>query len=787
MDGFRFDLASVLSRDEDGRPVPRPPVIWDIETDPILAGTKLIAEAWDAAGLYQVGSFAGDRWVEWNGRFRDDVRSFVKGDPGKVWAIAERLLASPDIYARLDREPEKTINFVTCHDGFTLNDAVSYDQKHNEANGESNRDGNDQNLSWNCGVEGPTDDPAIESLRNRQVKNLLAIELLAVGVPMVTMGDEVRRTQLGNNNAYCQDSELSWLDWALVDRNAGILRFCQGLIAGRRRASELFGAPTDVTLAELLRRSRVDWHGTRLGRPDMGETSRSIALALWGEHVVLHLILNAYWEGLDFEIPPLEAGMAGWRRIVDTSLESPDDILAAADAPAVDSQRLSSGAAVRRRARLGQNAGRTRSGGTGMTTTDGAPTGAGAERARMADPGRLEEGLDTASPWYQWGPYVSERAWGSVREDYSADGNAWASFPHDHARSRAYRWNEDGMAGLSDVFGRLNLGLALWNGRDPILKERMFGLTNSEGNHGEDVKEYWWYLDATPSSSWLKWRYHYPHAAFPYEDLVAENGRRSRLEPEYELLDTGIFDDDRYWIVEVDYAKADPTDILARITVRNAGPDPATIHVLPTLWFRNEWSWDASIPRPSLSAEGGAGPIHASHPALGDYELHLGAGPDGAAPELLFCENETNAPRVYGAEATTAWPKDGINDHVVSGAATVNPAQTGTKAAAWYRLTVAPGATAEIRLRLRSRPPAAPGEPRETSLLDESFATIMALRKAEADEFYAGLSRRAPPTTRRWSCARRSPGCSGASSSTPTTSAAGSTATRPARRRRRSG
>jgi len=343
VDGFRFDLASVLSRDEDGRPVPRPPVIWDIETDPILAGTKLIAEAWDAAGLYQVGSFAGDRWVEWNGRFRDDVRSFVKGDPGKVWAIAERVLASPDIYARLDREPEKTINFVTCHDGFTLNDAVSYDHKHNEANGEGNRDGNDQNLSWNCGVEGPTDDPAIESLRNRQVKNMLAIELLAVGVPMITMGDEVRRTQLGNNNAYCQDSELSWFDWSLVDRNAGILRFCQGLIAGRRRASELFGAPTDVTLTELLRRSRVDWHGTRLGRPDMGETSRSIALALWGERIVLHLILNAYWEGLDFEIPPLEAGMAGWRRIVDTSLESPDDIWSAAEAPLVGASTYRAG------------------------------------------------------------------------------------------------------------------------------------------------------------------------------------------------------------------------------------------------------------------------------------------------------------------------------------------------------------------------------------------------------------------------------------------------------------
>ncbi len=336
VDGFRFDLASVLSRDEDGAPVPRPPIIWDIETDPVLAGTKLIAEAWDAAGLYQVGSFAGDRWVEWNGRFRDDVRSFVKSDPGRTWAVAERLLASPDIYAHLDREPQKTINFVTCHDGFTLNDVVSYDRKHNEANGEDNRDGNDQNLSWNCGIEGPTDDPAVESLRNRQVKNLLAIELIAVGVPMLTMGDEVRRTQLGNNNAYCQDSDLSWFDWTLVDRHADVLRFCRGLIAGRTRARELFGIPGDVTLMELLGRSRVDWHGTRLGNPDTSESSRSIALALWGEQVVLHVILNAYWEALEFEVPPLESGMDVWRRIVDTSNASPDDLATLGDAPEVD-------------------------------------------------------------------------------------------------------------------------------------------------------------------------------------------------------------------------------------------------------------------------------------------------------------------------------------------------------------------------------------------------------------------------------------------------------------------
>ena len=290
----------------------------------------------------------------------------------------------------------------------------------------------------------------------------------------------------------------------------------------------------------------------------------------------------------------------------------------------------------------------------------------GVERARMADPGRLEEGLDTASPWYQWGPYVSERAWGSVREDYSADGNAWASFPHDQARSRAYRWNEDGMAGLSDVFGRLNLGLALWNGHDPILKERMFGLTNSEGNHGEDVKEYWWYLDAIPSSAWLKWRYHYPQATYPYGELIAENGRRSRLEPEYDLLDTGIFDDDRYWIVEVDYAKSDPTDILGRITVRNAGRDPATLHVLPTLWFRNEWSWDPSIPRPSLSAAGGAGPILASHLALGEYECTSAPAP--MAPSRSCCSARTRRTRPGStvrrrrrrgprtASTTTSWP-----------------------------------------------------------------------------------------------------------------------------------
>ncbi len=367
----------------------------------------------------------------------------------------------------------------------------------------------------------------------------------------------------------------------------------------------------------------------------------------------------------------------------------------------------------------------------------------GVERQRMEHAGRLEEGLDTASPWYQWGPYVSERAWGSVREDYSADGDAWASFPHDHARSRAYRWNEDGMAGISDLFGRLNLGLALWNGKDPILKERMFGLTNSQGNHGEDVKEYWWYLDAVPSSAWMRWRYHYPQAAFPYQDLIDENARRSRLEPEYELLDTGIFDDDRYWIVEVHYAKADPTDILARITVRNAGPDAATLDVLPTIWFRNEWSYDPAGPRPTLEAGPDGTRIRASHPHLGAYDLHVGAGPGGAPPELLFCENETNAPRIYGSPATTPYPKDGINDHVVGGASTVNPAGTGTKAAARYRLVVGPGETTEIRLRLRPRSPElAPAEAADSpDLLGAEFEAVMAARLAEADAFYADLRR----------------------------------------------
>jgi hypothetical protein len=351
--------------------------------------------------------------------------------------------------------------------------------------------------------------------------------------------------------------------------------------------------------------------------------------------------------------------------------------------------------------------------------------------------GHLENGLRQAGDWYRWGPYVSERQWGTVREDYSPDGQAWDYLPHDHARSRAYRWGEDGLAGFCDVEQRLCLALALWNGRDPILKERAFGLTGEQGNHGEDVKEYWWYLDAVPSHCWNRWRYHYPQRAFPYNDLVAVNGSRGRTEPEYELLDTGVFDDDRYWIVEVHYVKAGPDDILMAIQVTNAGPDAATLHVLPTAWFRNTWSWEIGAPKPLLSATGD-GTVSIQHPFGGELQLLAGAGPDGATPEPLFCENETNVARLFGAAPSTPYPKDGINDHVISGAATVNPDRRGTKCAFWYQVAVAPGATAELRLRLRPRPADTGPEP-ETSLSTD-FDQVVALRSAEADEFYAELT-----------------------------------------------
>jgi len=327
VDGFRFDLASVLSRDEDGRPMASPPILWDIESDPVLANVKLIAEAWDAGGLYQVGHFVGDSWKEWNGRFRDDVRAFLKGDNGTARGMAFRLTGSPDVYQREEREAEQSINFVTCHDGFTLNDLVSFNAKHNEANGEGNRDGADQNLSWNCGVEGPTADPDVERLRNRQVKNFLTVTLLATGTPMLLMGDEVRRTQRGNNNAFCQNNELSWFNWTLVDRHSDIHRFVKALIAFRMNR-DLPIERLDMTLNELLRRQPFQWHGVKLNAPDWGHESHTLAatVRLLGSPMLLHVIINAYWEALEFEVPVLVEPQDSWRQYIDTHLDPPDDI-----------------------------------------------------------------------------------------------------------------------------------------------------------------------------------------------------------------------------------------------------------------------------------------------------------------------------------------------------------------------------------------------------------------------------------------------------------------------------
>jgi glycogen operon protein len=325
VDGFRFDLASILARDESGTLLPSPPVLWDIDSEPALAATKLIAEAWDAAGLYQVGSFLGDSWREWNGRFRDDVRGFFRGDEGFVAALADRLLGSPQMYSHKEREAEASVNFVTCHDGFTLSDLVSYELKHNEANGESNKDGSDDNRSQNSGVEGPTDDPAVEALRNRQVKNYLTATMLSLGLPMILMGDEVRRTQNGNNNAYCQDNATSWLDWTLVSKHADVHRFVKLLNAHRLirgMGPELRGR----TLSQVLGKAARTWHGVKLDQPDWGVSSHS--LALWAEdrneHLQVYVILNAYSEPLDFELPSSNGEV--WHRWIDTSLVSPDDI-----------------------------------------------------------------------------------------------------------------------------------------------------------------------------------------------------------------------------------------------------------------------------------------------------------------------------------------------------------------------------------------------------------------------------------------------------------------------------
>jgi Glycosyl hydrolase family 63 C-terminal domain len=346
-------------------------------------------------------------------------------------------------------------------------------------------------------------------------------------------------------------------------------------------------------------------------------------------------------------------------------------------------------------------------------------TTAGAERQR------LEEDRLGRQPWRRWGPYLSERQWGTVREDYSPDGNAWSYFPHEHARSRAYRWGEDGLAGVSDDGQRLCLALALWNGKDPILKERLFGLTNAEGNHGEDVKELYYYLDATPSHAYLKMLYKYPQREFPYASLVEGNRRRGRGQPEFELLDTGVFDDDRYFDVFVEYAKAAPEDLLMQVTVHNRGADAAPIHLLPQVWFRNTWSWKPGSDRPALAAEGDRAVV-VRHPERGTYHVH-GEG----EPTLLFCDNDTNAPRLFGSNGAPGHYKDAFHEYVVHGRAdAVNPARTGTKAAFHYALTVPAGGSACVRLRLTSAPAAEP-----FLALEE----VLGRRRREADEFYAEL------------------------------------------------
>ncbi|SPD75597.1 conserved hypothetical protein [uncultured Desulfobacterium sp.] len=353
---------------------------------------------------------------------------------------------------------------------------------------------------------------------------------------------------------------------------------------------------------------------------------------------------------------------------------------------------------------------------------------------------RLQEAREQNIPWKKWGPYLSERQWGTVREDYSESGDAWNYFSHDHARSRAYRWGEDGLAGISDDRQLLCFALALWNGNDPIIKERLFGLTNSEGNHGEDVKEYYFYLDSTPTHSYMKYLYKYPQQAYPYNNIVTTNRRRGRQETEYELLDTGVFDEDRYFDVFVEYAKAAPEDILIRITVCNCGPEPSILHVLPTLWFRNVWSWGGDPPRPILTeiTTDNTGPaIAASHPDLGERFLY-----SERPAELLFTENETNIQHLAGVMNRTPYVKDGINDYIVYGKrGTLSPEKRGTKASSYHPITVDAGKSMTIRLRLSDVSPHgfASITNQEDGPFGEGFDAVVDARLQEADEFYASV------------------------------------------------
>ena len=349
---------------------------------------------------------------------------------------------------------------------------------------------------------------------------------------------------------------------------------------------------------------------------------------------------------------------------------------------------------------------------------------------KAAEQIRLDESREKGVPWKQWGPYLSERQWGTVREDYSENGDAWNYFTHDQARSRAYHWGEDGLAGFSDDHQRLCFAIALWNGNDPILKERLFGLTNSEGNHGEDVKEYYFYLDSTPTHSYMKYLYKYPQNAYPYGDLIETNRRRGRDGWEYELLDTSIFNEDRYFDVFVEYAKAGPTDILIQISLCNRGPEAASLHLLPTLWFRNTWTWWPDQPKPSLRQRSDVNTvtIETAHAELGGFLLHC----DGN-PQLLFTENDTNNQRLFGTPNATPYVKDGINNYVVSGKKdAVNPSQTGTKAAVRYQLDIGAGETAVVRLRLSN--------PGSRNPFGGQFDQLVEQRRREADEFYRAIT-----------------------------------------------
>ena len=324
IDGFRFDLASVLSRDEFGKPLENPPVLWEIESDPVLAGTKIIAEAWDAAGLYQVGSFIGDRWAEWNGKYRDHVRRFMKGDKGLVSKFASKIVASPDIFNDPGREPNRSIHFVSCHDGFTLNDLVSYNIKHNQDNLENSRDGSNNNLSWNCGVEGETFDPFINELRLRQIKNFLTLTFISQGTPMILMGDEVGRSQGGNNNAYCQDNKVGWFNWELVDQNADLLNFVKGVISFTKQM-EIFKIEDLLATSEDIDEPHIAWHGVELNKPDWSDNSHSLAFTLFHPEAkeTIHVVVNAFWKNLKYQIPKLKGKK--WHKVVDTSALAPND------------------------------------------------------------------------------------------------------------------------------------------------------------------------------------------------------------------------------------------------------------------------------------------------------------------------------------------------------------------------------------------------------------------------------------------------------------------------------